>query len=371
MSKPYKSTSTADNISQLFDNSRSNQMMDGQFTANMSNNSVKHPSKTLRTDRLSRSHNRITEGLKSTLSSFSPGCDPSHNVHLSGSLGRLEKHNKPTKAVTVPLTLEQSDLGMESSLLGIIPMSDSVGKEDLSVFLAQTGNLCLANLQKPPFKVVQLPSYIIEAGPQCDQKLLTPLQRREYMTFEKKKLDANLAIKRSKALRMKTRDNISSGKSFRENSISDSGDTNTYGFTVAENHEINRTLRLYSDRKNYLAQKSSATSINGDFILPNTIPQSVPLTTDIRRKGGSNNLSSFDDTFKRLFVAKENKSSSSERAQGIRDRDLYGKEYNHISHSEIEHWPSRKIERIAYAHPQGSVQCNVASLLANIRSNYY
>jgi hypothetical protein len=363
--------STADNISQLFDNNRSNQMMDGQFTANMSNNGVKHASKTLRTDRLSRSHNRITEGLKSTLSSFSPGCDPSHNVHLSGSLRRLEKHYKPTKAVTVPLTLEQSDLGMESSLLGTIPMSDSVGKEDHSVFLAQTGNLCLANLQKPTFKVVQLPSYILEAGPQCDQKLLTPLQRREYMTFEKRKLDANLAIKRSKAFRMKSRDNILTGRGFRDNSICDSEESNTYGYTIAENHEIQRTLRLHSDRKDYLAQKSSATSSNGDFILPNTIPQSVPLITDIQRKGGSNNLPSFDDTFKRLFVPQENKSSSLERTQGIRDRDLYGKEYNHISHSEIEHWPSRKIERMVYAHPQGSVQCNVATLLANRRSNYY
>jgi hypothetical protein len=263
-------------------------------------------------------------------------------------------------------------LGMESSLLGTVPMSDSVGKEVHSVFLAQTGNLCLANLQKPTFKVVQLPSYIIEAGPQCDQKLLTPLQRREYMTFEKRKLDANLAIKRSKAFRMKSRDNISTGKSFRENSISDSEESNTYGFTAAENHERNRTLRLHSDRKNYLAQKSSATSINGDFILPNTIPKSVPLTTDIQRKGGSNNnLSSFDDTFKRLFVAEENKSASTERTQGIRDRDLYGKDYNHISHSEIEHWPSRKIERMVYANPQGSAQCNVATLLGNSRSNYY
>ena len=346
-------------------------MMDGQFTANMSNNGAKHASKMLRTDRLSRSHNRITEGLKSTLSTFSPGCDPSCNVHLSGSLGRLEKHYEPTKAVTVPLTLEQSDLGMESSLFGAIPMSDSVGKEDHSVFLAQTGNLCLANLQKHTFEVVRLPSYIIEAGPQCDQKLLTPLQRREYMTFEKRKLDANLAIKRSKAFRTKSRDNISTGKNFRENSISDFDDTNTHGFTAAENHEIKRTLRLHSDRKDYLAQKSSATSINGDFILPNTIPQSVPLITDIQKKGGSNNLSSFDDTFKRLFVAKEKKSSSTERTQGIRDRDLYGKEYNHISHSKIEHWPSRKIERMVYAHPQESVQCDVATLLANRRSNYY
>ena len=349
-------------------------MMDVKYhksTANMNNDGVKPASKTLRTDRLSRSHNRITGGLKSTLSSFSTGCDPGYNVYMSGSSDRLEKDYRLTKAVTVPLTLEQSDLGMECSLLGTIPLSDSVVNEDHSIFLAQAGSLCLANLQKPTFKVVQLPSYIIEAGPQCDQKLLTPLQRREYMTFEKRKLDANLAIKRSKAFRMKSRDNITTGKCFRENSISDSGEFNTYGYTAAENHEIKRTLRLHSDRKDHLAQKSSATSINGDFILPNSIPKSVPLISDILRKGGSNNLSSFDDTFKRLFVAKENKSSSSERTQAIRDRDLHGKEYNHISHSEIEHWPSRKIERMVYTQPQGSTQCNVATLLANRRSNYY
>ena len=221
---------------------------------------------------------------------------------------------------------------------------------------------------------------MVEAGPQCDQKLLNPAQRREIMIFEKQKLDAEKSIKESKAFREKTRKQLGGIKFQRGILMIDSSEneqSEIYGKIAAQRrNDQEQKHQIYLERQNNLARNNSATALNGDFIVPNTIPSRVPLAQDFQSKGGNNHAFTFDETYNRIFIRRLGNPAKSSRTQNLRDNDLNGKNYNLISHTLVEHWPSREVVRLedqAMKHPSQSSLEGIRSLqgTSSQRQNYY
>ena len=303
-----------------------------------------------------------------------------HSLDDSISFQPLNVQHKPNRPMTIPLTLEQADLGMEDSLTGFVPLSDTDMRDNNKIVLAQIGTFRNLDLTKPTYAIVDVPSFISEAGPECDQKLLNPSQRRECMIFEKQRLEANQAIKSSKAFREKSRKQILGAKFQRGILMVDSADnefSEIYGDTATERRSENVQKEFMSaERRNNLASRSSSVMTNGDFILPSTISNNVSMTSDYQGKGGLKNPHTFEDTYGRLFIRPADKPPKPERTQTLRDHDLNGKEYNHIHHTIVQHWPSGHVKHVhdkALQHPsQNSLESlrNTQGTTLS-RKNYY
>ena len=303
-----------------------------------------------------------------------------HSLDDSISFQPLNVKHKPNRPMTIPLTLEQADLGMEDSLAGFIPLNDTDTRDKSKIVVAKIGTFRNLDLTKPTYAVVDVPSFILEAGPECDRKLLNPSQRRECMNFEKQRLEANHAIKSSKAFREKSRKQILGAKFQRGILMVDSADnefSGIYGDTATERRSENAQREIVTaERRNNLASRSSSVLTNGDFILPNTITNNVSMVSDYQGKGGVKNPLSFEDTYSRLFVRPADKPTKPERTQTLRDHDLNGKEYNHIHHTIVEHWPSGQIKHVpdkVLQHPsQNSLESHRNTQGSTFsRKNYY
>lgn len=109
--------------------------------------------------------------------------------------------------IQIPLTSEQRDIGMLPDLSATIPLRiDSMisGGEKLVVFDERPS--FKNNMVRPPkINSIDVPEVYKEAGPQWDQKLLNPAQRREIFEFEKKRLEAKAFIHDAVGAREKTR----------------------------------------------------------------------------------------------------------------------------------------------------------------------
>ena len=77
---------------------------------------------------------------------------------------------------TIPLTREQIDVGMKPDLKGQVPMMQQAKNENAIILLESLPTFQNMNMSGPQFKKVEVPQYMIEAGPNCDQRLLTPAQ---------------------------------------------------------------------------------------------------------------------------------------------------------------------------------------------------
>ena len=302
------------------------------------------------------------------------------NLDSSVSFEPLNVRHKPNRGSTIPLTLEQNDLGMESCLRGSVPVRDIEARQNNGVVLADMERFHNLDLTKPAYKAVVVPTFMVEAGPQCDQKLLNPPQRREIMIFDKQRLDAEKSIKSAKAFREKSRKQAKSATFQRGILMVDSSgneDSEIYGDTaIQRRYDHEQKHQIYLERQNNLARRNSATAINGDFIIPSSIPSNVLLNETFQSKGGGGHSLSFDETYNRVFIRRLGNPAKSCRTQTLRDNDLNGKNYNLMSHTLIEHWPSRDVVRLedkGLNHPSQRSLESVRNLqgTSTQRQNYY
>lgn len=303
-----------------------------------------------------------------------------HNLDKAVSFDTINVLHKPQRSSLIPLTLEQGDLGMEPSLRGMVPVRDLEAKERNGVVIADLQRFHNLDVTKPTFRAVEVPPFIIQAGPQCDQKLLCPNQRREYMNFEKQRLDAEVAIKNSKAFRGKSRKQAIGAQYQRGILMIDSSeneDSEIYGNTAAQRRiEHDQKHQMFLERQNDLSHRNSSISTNGNLIIPSTIPSIIPMRSDYQSKGGANHALTFDETYKRLFVRRNGNPAKSYRTQNLRDNDLNGKEYNPITYALIEHWPSNNVknsEDKTLSHPSQSSLDSIRNIqgTSTQRQNYY
>jgi hypothetical protein len=248
----------------------------------------------------------------------------------------------------IPLTQEQADLGMRPDLSGHIPLIDE--KAHYLVPMVET-NKAFRNyyVNSPDVVVMERPAYMVAAGPQCDERLLNPKQRRSILEFEKKEKEAKVLIQSAKGARDKVKKQLSGVQFHRGVLMVDNNanlDSEVYGQKARENlaeNEYKDQIRL--ERKSRLASKQSAMTLNGNLLVPESVAPRVKLNPAYQAKGGDYHALSFDETHNRLFCRMQ-AMNNDVRTQRLRDLDLNGKEYSITQHTAIEHWPSRHVDRI-------------------------
>lgn len=113
----------------------------------------------------------------------------------------LNVHQPPAQLSQIPLTNIQTEVGMVGDLSGKIPMAETARNAGKNVLLEDRPTFKNYELRPPKFKTVEVPKFMEEAGPNCDQVLLTPAQRREILEYEKSKNAAALCLKEAVAQR--------------------------------------------------------------------------------------------------------------------------------------------------------------------------
>ena len=111
--------------------------------------------------------------------------------------------------------------------------------------------------------------------------------------------------------------------------------------------------QIHLERRSQLATKWSSIATNGNITVPDSVAPRVKTQADYQSKGGKAHAFSFEETHNRLFCRQE-RAGGANRTQRIRDAELSGKQYNIVTLTAIEHWPSRSVERQAnkvLSHP--------------------
>ena len=115
-------------------------------------------------------------------------------------------------------------------------------------------------------------SDIVAAGPQCDQKLLNPRQRREILEFEKQQKGAMELIRVAAVEREKTKKQLN-GMQFKRGALMFDSNDNINSEIYGESAKKELMMREYKDqmqmeRMSRLANKQSAIQLNGQHISP-------------------------------------------------------------------------------------------------------
>lgn len=256
--------------------------------------------------------------------------------------------NQEEKTIaSLPLTVEQETIGMKPSLDRIsIPLSENAVKENKKII--ETVPLTFEKMQlvPPTFTSVKEPSYFKECGPQLDQKLLTPAQRREILEFEKKKFAADSYMRQAVSDRSKLKKNLV-GVDFKRGVVGYDNGTNPeseiYGEKAKQYIEAKNQRQIIADsRRDYLGEKKSNMGHSGNILNPDLMSSNVKTEKFYQNKGGKIHALTFQETYYRVLESnKEIRKNSLERTQQLRDQDLSGKNYNIVTHTAIEHWPSK------------------------------
>ncbi len=276
----------------------------------------------------------------------------------------------------VPLTVEQKDLRMNNDLSGKVPFVREAIENNNVVLMEGRPTFKNMSMIEPNLVAKPKPEYMINAGPQCDQRLLNPTQRREIQEFERQKKQADELIRSATAARNKTRKQMS-GLQFHRGVLgvdsSDNPDSEIYGErakTQMGNDEYKSQIHL--ERMSRLSNKQCVMHTNGNILNPETVGPRVKRNKDFQSKGGDYHSLSFDETHNRLFCRLQG-AANGQRTQLLRDIDLSGKDYNITTHTVIEHWPPRRFERNVdknMAHPSQVSLENQRSLQGTVRQYF-
>jgi len=259
---------------------------------------------------------------------------------------------EPKTMTTIPLTVEQQTIGMTPTLANLsIPLFVDASKANQSVVESVPMTFSKMQLQPPKFEPINPPSYLKDCGPQLDQKLLNPAQRREILEFEKKKFAADAYARQALAERSKVKERLL-GMDYKRGAVGYDNAVNPeseiYGNrAVAYLSEKQKQHEAAEDRKAYLAVKRSSMSHSGNILNPDIMSDSVKTQKFYQNKGGNIHNPSFEETFFRVFKSnKEVTRESALRTQHLRDQDICGKSYDIVTHKEISIWPSNVPERV-------------------------
>jgi len=276
----------------------------------------------------------------------------------------LEKSGNPEifsssdipKDSRIPLTQVQRDLGMNLDLSGKIPFVEEAYKAGKEVVLVAPQGF-KNNIATPAvFTIIDKPASLRAAGPQCDQKLLTPTQRREIQEFEIKKRAADEIIGRAMDTREKVKDQLSGGgfrRGIKGVDSSQNENSEIYGERARKEREDKEHREyVHQERNINLAMKTSSMLTNGNILVPESVGSHIRSEKWSQTKGGQFHALTFDETKERLFMRKEMQVDPV-RMQALRDMDLGGKQYNLVTHAAIAIHPSTRFDRVnkVLAHP--------------------
>eukprot|EP00598_Pedospumella_elongata_P000558 CAMPEP_0184979742 /NCGR_PEP_ID=MMETSP1098-20130426/9899_1 /TAXON_ID=89044 /ORGANISM="Spumella elongata, Strain CCAP 955/1" /LENGTH=373 /DNA_ID=CAMNT_0027503075 /DNA_START=46 /DNA_END=1167 /DNA_ORIENTATION=- len=281
---------------------------------------------------------------------------------------------QPSKVLSkVPLNATQRDLGMDSDLSGNIPFAKNTAAEGKLTLVGAQQTFKNQDLAPPNLVQGEMPEYIRAAGPNCDQRLLNPKQRREILDFEKRKKAADDLIRQAQSDRMKTKKQLS-GLQFHRGALmvdsSDNMDSEIYGeraIKLAAEREYKAQIHL--ERTSRLAAKQSAMHLNGNILVPETVAARVQVQKHYQSKGGDFHQLSFDETHNRIFCRLQGAANGA-RTQHLRDVETSGKQYSITTHTTLEHWPPRSFDREvrqALTHPSQASLENQRSLQGSLR----
>jgi len=256
------------------------------------------------------------------------------------------KNRQPTK---IPLSVEQKDLQMAEDLSGGVPIMQIAGATQQVVTMVERPIFKNYETQPPKFKLERPPEFMIAAGPNGDQCLLKPQQRREIIEYEKRQKEALAYTRAATAARTSTRKQIS-GQQFKRGVLMVDSALNEQSEIYGDKaHKIQAELdykaQIHLERYSQLSTKMSAMATNGNILVPSTVQPRVPVEKFYQSKGGNAHAFTFEETHNRLFCRQEiNKNGN--RTQKIRDAEMSGKQYDIVTHTTIEHWPSRHFDRL-------------------------
>ena len=258
---------------------------------------------------------------------------------------------------SIPLTREQKEVGMvEGDLSGHIPLVSAAMESNKIVVVEKAPTFRNMKLEPPAFAAKEIPAAYVAAGPNADQALLTPAERREILEFEKSAYDASRVVRKAYADRLHTKDVMKGPFHHRGVLMVDSSDnpeSEIYGDKAQREMQKIRAHEEHIARKReILSERVSSVATNGNILIPDTLAPNVVTEKLYQTKGGQVHGFSYEETKDRLFL-RQNKVIDPRRTQTIRDAELYGKNYNIITGTNITVWPSKitpKEDKIL-AHP--------------------
>lgn len=275
----------------------------------------------------------------------------------SGQFLNVDPMHKLKGLNAIPLTHDQMDVNMNDDLHGGIPMHQEAHASGKFVTIKERSVFAQSQNQAPKFQTEHKPEFMERAGPQGDQILMNPKMRREMIEFEKREQEARALLREASQKRAKTKKMIT-GPLFKRGVIQvDSAEnlgSDIYGDqALQETHNKDYKKQIHLERRSHLSKLQSSIATNGNLTNPDTVAARVKVNADYQSKGGDFHGLSFEETHNRLFCRQE-RAGGAMRTQKIRDAELSGKQYNIVTMTTIEHWPSRNFERLenkTLAHP--------------------
>jgi hypothetical protein len=282
---------------------------------------------------------------------------PTRPIVLSGSavvpldskkgMDVLNIKQPPRELCPIPLTQEQRDVFMEPNLKAKVPMLAEAASTNKVIVMSEPLGYKNMDVRPASFKQIDVPQALIDAGPQCDKKLLTPAERREILEYERRQRVAKEIIRQAVATREKTK-KLVTGQGFHRGIVgvdsSHNENSEIYGQRAQREHAHDEYKSItHLERKANIAAHTSSVETNGNFFIPDTIASRVNIEKGFQSKGGQNMVGlSFDETFNRLFNRRMDRPPKTIRTLHMRDQELSGKQYNLVNHTLIEHWPARQ-----------------------------
>lgn len=254
---------------------------------------------------------------------------------LSGMevLNGLEKPSGTTK---LPLTSHQVDIGMNGDdLRGNIPIVSNANQTGQKVIMKNNYSFQNYSIRPPNFITEELPTFYREAGPQGDQKLLTPAQRRKMMEIDAQSRLANSHLSQAVSERTKLRTSLTGPSHHRGVLMVDSSDninSEIYGNKAQEIQNKSQKIQQFHEMRQQNLIRNNG-SLSKDF--NNLVPEDKRQEKLFQNKKYIGNTLSFEETFHRVFEKEQLKPPKPERTQYLRDQDLQGKNYNIITNTQI------------------------------------
>jgi hypothetical protein len=273
-------------------------------------------------------------------------------------------------AIALPLNPQQVDAGMiETDLSGNIPFVSNAIEKNQNVMMKNNYAFQNFKIQPPQFVAAELPSYYHEAGPNGDQKLLNPAQRRKIMEIDSQALAAKQHLGQAVTDRHKLKTSLTGPVHHRGVLMVDSSDnlnSEIYGERAASRHDqFLRTQLRHEQRQQNLIQKSGQLSKDYNHLIPENRNENKLFQT---KKNVGSTLT-FEETFTRVFEKDQLKPPRPERTQHLRDQDLLGKNFNIITNTVITHGKSSIPEKIdkVLAHPSQQSLNSTRNLQGSLR----
>ena len=129
-------------------------------------------------------------------------------IPLEPLSGQFLNHDPPHELKglhKIPLAPDQKDLNMREDLHGHIPILHEAKDKGHLVSVKTRPEFRNNLLQPPTFQMEAKPEFMTKAGPQNDQILLNPAQRRQISEIEKRENEARVMMKEAGAKRGKPR----------------------------------------------------------------------------------------------------------------------------------------------------------------------